>query len=86
MYAVLRFPGERAHRWCSGYAAPGRNTGSQWTQRIVFPRGERFFVLMDKIDSANDSPEMFLRNDTPGGVRHAQGDTFSEMYLSPDYS
>ncbi|MDA1050534.1 MAG: hypothetical protein O3C40_08635 [Planctomycetota bacterium] len=52
----------------------------------MFPRGERFFVLMDKIDSANDSPEMFLRNDTPGGVRHAQGDTFSEMYLSPDYS
>ena len=64
------------------YSAPGRNTGSRWTQLIVFPRGERFFVLMDGIDSVNDSPEMFLRNDTPGCVRHRRGDSFSEIYLS----
>jgi len=38
--------------------------------------------LMDKIDSVNDSEEMFLRNDTPGCVRHEKGDTFSEVYLS----
>ena len=37
---------------------------------------------MDKIDSVNDSHEMFLRNDTPGCVRHEKGDTFSEIYLS----
>jgi hypothetical protein len=64
------------------YAAPGRNAGSRWTQRIVFPKGQRYFVLMDKIESVNDSPEMFLRNDTPGCVRHERGDSFSEMYLS----
>jgi len=64
------------------YAAPGRKAGSRWTQLIVFPKGKRFFVLMDKIDSVNDSEEMFLRNDTPGCVRHENGDTFSEMYLS----
>ena len=64
------------------YAAPGRKAGSRWTQLLVFPRGKRFFLLMDKIDSVNDSGEMFLRNDTPGCVRHEQGDTFSEMYLS----
>lgn len=64
------------------YAAPGRKAGSRWTQRIVFPRGERYFVLMDQIDSVNDSEEMFLRNDTPGCVRHERGDTFSEIYLS----
>lgn len=64
------------------YAAPGRRAGSRWTQLIVFPRGERFFALMDRIDSVNDSPEMFLRNDTPGCVRHVRGDTFSEIYLS----
>jgi len=64
------------------YAAPGRKPGSRWTQLIVFPKGERFFVLMDKIDSVNDSKEMFLRNDTPGCVRHEKGDTFSEIYLS----
>lgn len=64
------------------YAAPGRKPGSRWTQLIVFPQGERFFVLMDKIDTVNDSPEMFLRGDVPGCVRHQRGDTFSEMYLS----
>ena len=64
------------------YAAPGREAGSQWTQRIVFPQGERYFVLMDRVDSINDSEEMFLRNDTPGCIRHVEGDTFSEIYLS----
>ena len=57
------------------YAAPRRRAGSRWTQRIVFPRGERFFVLMDRIDSVNDSPEMFLRGDMPGCVRHEKGDS-----------
>ena len=64
------------------FAAPGRKTGSRWTQLIVFPAGERYFVLMDRIDSVNDSDEMILRNDTPGCVRHKKGDTFSEIYLS----
>jgi hypothetical protein len=64
------------------YAAPGRKAGSRWTQLIVFPQGERYFLLMDRIDSVNGSDEMFLRNDTPGCVRHTQGDTFSEIYLS----
>ncbi len=64
------------------YAAPGRKPGSRWTQLVVFPQGVRYFFLMDKIDSVNDSDEMFLRNDTPGCVRHDKGDTFSEIYLS----
>jgi hypothetical protein len=64
------------------YAAPGRKAGSRWTQLVVFPAGKRYFLLMDKIDTVNDSQEMFLRNDTPGCVRHEKGDTFSEMYLS----
>ena len=64
------------------YAAPGRKPGSLWTQTIVFPKGERFFLLMDRIDTVNDSDEMFLRNDTPGCIRHHRGDTFSECYLS----
>jgi len=64
------------------YAAPSRKAGSQWTQVVVFPRGERFFLLMDRIDSVNDSDEMFLRTDMPGCVRHNRGDTFSEIYIS----
>ncbi len=68
--------------YCYEYAAPGRESGSKWTQLIVFPKGKRYFVLMDKIDSVNDSEEMFLRNDTPGCIRHEKGDTFGEVYLS----
>jgi hypothetical protein len=64
------------------YAAPGRKAGSKWTQLIVFPKGVRYFLLMDQIDSVNESHEMFLRNDTPGCIRHEKGDTFSEIYLS----
>lgn len=64
------------------YAAPGRKPGSRWTQLVVFPQGKRYFLLMDRVESVNDSPEMFLRNDTPGCVRHERGDTFSEIYLS----
>jgi hypothetical protein len=64
------------------YAAPGRSAGSTWTQLVVFPRGKRYFLLMDRVESVNSSPEMFLRNDTPGCVRHKEGDTFSEIYLS----
>jgi hypothetical protein len=69
-------------RYAFEYAAPGRTPGSVWTQRIVFPRGARYFLLMDQVESKNDSPEMFLRNDTPGCIRHEQGETFSEIYLS----
>jgi hypothetical protein len=64
------------------YAAPGHTPGSRWTQLVVFPQGERYFLLMDQIDSVNDSGEMFLRGDVPGCVRHMRGDTFSEIYLS----
>jgi hypothetical protein len=64
------------------YAAPGRKPGSRWTQLVVFPHGQRHFLLMDQVDSDNDSDEMFLRNDTPGCVRHERGDSFCEMYLS----
>jgi hypothetical protein len=63
-------------------AAPGRKTGSTWTQWLVFPEGRRYFVSMDRIDAVNDSPAMFLRVDMPGHVRHNRGDTFSEIYLS----
>ena len=64
------------------YAAPGYNAGSQWTQLLVFPKGKRYFFSMDRIDSVNDSDEMFLRVDMPGCVRHRRGETFSEIYLS----
>lgn len=63
-------------------AAPGKKTGSKWTQLLVFPMGKRYFVSMDRIDAVNSSEAMFLRVDMPGHIRHKQGDTFSQIYLS----
>lgn len=63
-------------------AAPGKKTGSKWSQTIVFPAEKRYFVSSDRIDSVNDSEAMFLRIDMPGHIKHQQGDTFNQVYLS----
>ena len=63
-------------------AAPGRKTGSKWTQTLVFPHDQRYFLSSDRIDAVNSSDAMFLRIDMPGHIKHTQGDTFSEVYLS----
>jgi hypothetical protein len=63
-------------------AAPGKKTGSMWTQKIVFPTGKRYFLSMQQIDAVNSSDAMFLRIDMPGHIKHNNGDTFSEVYLS----
>lgn len=63
-------------------AAPGKKTGSTWTQWLVFPQGKRYFISSDRIDAVNSSPAMFLRVDLPGHIKHQHGDTFSEVYLS----
>lgn len=71
---------EQSYRYKT--AAPGRQKGSLWTQRIVFPKDTRYFISMNRIDAVNDSPAMFLRTDMPGHIKHKNGDTFSEVYLS----
>lgn len=63
-------------------AAPGKKAGSKWEQTIVFPAGKRYFISADKITAVNASDAMFLRIDMPGHIRHKNGDTFSEVYLS----
>ncbi|MCZ6796062.1 MAG: hypothetical protein O7J95_20835 [Planctomycetota bacterium] len=63
-------------------AAPGKKSGSLWEQTIVFPEGERYFISCDRITSANASDALFLRIDMPGHLKHREGDTFSEIYLS----
>lgn len=63
-------------------AAPGKKTGSEWNQLLVFPEGKRYFVSSDKITSVNSSDAMFLRLDMPGHIKHKRGDSFSEVYLS----
>ena len=68
--------------WNYRLAAPGKQTGSEWQQTIVFPTGKRYFISSDKITSKNASDAMFLRIDMPGHLKHKDGDTFSEIYLS----
>jgi hypothetical protein len=63
-------------------AAPGKRAGSRWEQTIVFPAGKRYFVSSDRIRTVNASEAMFLRIDMPGHIKHEDGDTFSEVYLS----
>jgi hypothetical protein len=68
--------------WQYRTAAPGKQTGSTWTQWIVFPKGKRYFISMDRIDAVNSSDAMFLRLDMPGHIRHKKGDSFEKVYLS----
>jgi alpha-L-fucosidase len=63
-------------------AAPGKQAGSEWEQTLVFPQGKRYFLSCDRVTSANDGDATFLRIDMPGHIKHTNGDTFSEVYLS----
>ena len=63
-------------------AAPGKKTGSKWSQTVVFPKDTRYFISSDRIDAVNNSEAMFLRIDMPGHLKHTEGDTFTEIYLS----
>jgi len=63
-------------------AAPGKQAGSKWTQTIVFPAGQRYFISSDRIDTVNSSDGAFLRIDMPGHIKHNEGDSFTEIYLS----
>ncbi len=63
-------------------AAPGRKTGSRWSQTLVFPEDRRYFISSHRIEARNQSEAMFVRIDMPGHIKHDRGDSFSEIYLS----
>ncbi len=67
----------RFTRGHNGYAA-----GSLWKQTLLFQPGVRYFVGSEEITSANDVPNLLYRIDMPGHVKHKNGDTFSNVYLS----
>ena len=68
--------------WRWNQPAPGYAAGSLWEQWIVFPMGRRYFISADRVESANDFPDVFLRIDMPGHLKHNRGDNFEEIYLS----
>ena len=63
-------------------ATRGRKAGSLWEQVLVFPEDTRYFLSMDRITSVNAVDELTLRIDLPGHLKHEEGDTFEQVYLS----
>ena len=60
----------------------GYKAGSTWEQTLVFQPGVRYFLSCERITSVNDVDELFYRVDMPGHVKHKNGDTFEQIYLS----
>ncbi|MFL5245795.1 MAG: hypothetical protein ACJ8FY_27290 [Gemmataceae bacterium] len=63
-------------------AARGLKGGSEWQQVFVFRPGVRYFMSGEQITSVNDLDNVFYRIDMPGHIKHKEGDTFSQIYLS----
>lgn len=62
--------------------AKGFKAGSTWEQTLVFQPGQRFILCGEKVTSVNDVDDLFYRIDMPGHVKHKNGDTFEQIYLS----
>ncbi len=60
----------------------GYKAGSTWEQTMVFQPRLRYMLSAEKITSANDVDELFYRIDMPGHVKHKDGNTFAQVYLS----
>lgn len=60
----------------------GFKAGSTWEQTLVFLPGVRYFLSAERITSVNDVDDLFYRIDMPGHVKHKNGDSFSQVYLS----
>jgi len=60
----------------------GYKAGSTWTQTLVFVPRERYVFCSEEITSVNDVDNLFYRIDMPGHIKHKDGDTFEQVYLS----
>lgn len=81
---IIRGDGFVAVRMSFRFTQPGKGykAGSVWEQMLVFQPGRRYVLSSETITSANDLENVCYRIDMPGHIRHKQGDTFSEIYLS----
>jgi hypothetical protein len=68
--------------WKFTKPAPGLKAGSTWEQTLVFLPGKRYFLSAEKITSVNDVDDLFYRIDMPGHIKHKNGDSFAQVYLS----
>ncbi len=62
--------------------ANGFKAGSLWRQTLVFLPDTRYYFSSESITSANDVENLLYRIDMPGHIKHKNGDTFEQVYLS----
>jgi hypothetical protein len=81
---VVRGDGFVAVRLRYTFHKPGQGyqAGSTWEQTLVFQPDVRYVLSAERITSVNDVDNLFYRIDMPGHVKHRQGDTFAQIYLS----
>lgn len=60
----------------------GFKAGSLWQQTLVFLPKVRYFISAEEITSVNDVDNLLYRIDMPGHIKHKNGDTFAQVYLS----
>lgn len=73
----------QGYTWDVAYA-PREKAGSTWEQTLIFPASGRHILASDRVTVANASPELFLRIDLPGHIKHTGGMGFDHVYLSYD--
>jgi putative membrane-bound dehydrogenase-like protein len=66
------------------FTQPGRGykAGSRWQQTLLFQPGKRYFISAEEITCVNTLDNLSYRIDMPGHIRHQQGDSFVQIYLS----
>jgi hypothetical protein len=81
---VVRGDGFVAVRLRYTFHKPGQGykAGSTWEQTLVFQPDVRYVLSAERITSVNDVDNLFYRIDMPGHVKHRQGNTFAQIYLS----
>jgi hypothetical protein len=62
--------------------AKGFKAGSLWQQTLIFLSNARYIVCSETITSVNDVDNLLYRIDMPGHVKHKNGDSFEQIYLS----
>jgi hypothetical protein len=69
-------------KWTYTQAGEGFKAGSTWEQTIIFQPSVRYIISGEQITSANTVDDLFYRLDMPGHIKHKNGDTFEQVYLS----
>jgi hypothetical protein len=81
---VIEGDGFAAVRLQFRFTKPGKGfkAGSLWEQVMVFQPDVRYILCSEQITSANDVDNLLYRIDMPGHIRHKNGDSFAQVYLS----